>query len=223
MKKTKLILALLVTCLIVYSCKDEKKEKAQKALTAYTNYVDSVITIDEQNAIENWEIIENEQANLKMQAENSLANTTDKEDLQITLEDTETKFEGLRSNILTEKEKKQLIPANDAKTEKYKAWFGVNYINDDLKFDWVNKDNILSVYDNFVTTVQKNKDSYSREDWDEIKLAYEALDSRKNTVEKEGLTAHDNNKIAALKLKFAPMYTVNRMGAKADENAEAKK
>jgi hypothetical protein len=52
---------------------------------------------------------------------------------------------------------------------------------------------------------------------------YEALDSRKNTVEKEGLTAEDNRKIAGLKIKFAPMYTVNRMGAKAEENKEAKK
>jgi hypothetical protein len=39
----------------------------------------------------------------------------------------------------------------------------------------------LGVYDQFVNTVQTNKDKYSREDWDEIKLMYEALDSRKNT------------------------------------------
>ena len=52
---------------------------------------------------------------------------------------------------------------------------------------------------------------------------YEALDSRKNTVEKEGLSAEDNRKIAGLKIKFAPMYTVNRMGAKSEETAAAKK
>ncbi|MNR59162.1 hypothetical protein D3C85_1803590 [compost metagenome] len=52
---------------------------------------------------------------------------------------------------------------------------------------------------------------------------YEALDSRKNTVEKEGLSAEDNRKIAGLKIKFAPMYTVNRMGAKSEETASAKK
>ena len=62
----------------------------------------------------------------------------------------------------------------------------------------------------------------SREDWDEIKLMYEALDSRKNTVEKEGLTKEDNRKIAGLKFKFAPMLTVNRMGAKSEEMKEAK-
>jgi hypothetical protein len=91
-----------------------------------------------------------------------------------------------------------------------------------MKLEWINKDNILSVYQNFVDTAQENRDSYSREDWDEIKLLYEAIDTRKNTVENEGLTGSDNRKIAGLKLRFAPMYTFNRMGAKSEENAEAK-
>ena len=51
---------------------------------------------------------------------------------------------------------------------------------------------------------------------------YEALDSRKNTVEKEGLSKDDNKKIAALKFKFAPMIKVNRMGAKSEEMKDAK-
>ena len=51
---------------------------------------------------------------------------------------------------------------------------------------------------------------------------YEALDSRKNTVEKEGLTSADNRKIAGLKLQFGPLYTLNRMGAKTEEMQKAK-
>ena len=91
-----------------------------------------------------------------------------------------------------------------------------------MSFNWVNAGNIHSVYQTFIHTAENNKDSYSREDWDEIKLMYEALDSRKNTVEKEGLTKEDNRKIAALKFKFAPMMTVNRIGAKSEEMKEAK-
>ena len=223
MKKIKLIFALTAVIITATSCKNEKQEKAQKALAAYTKYVDSVSNIEEEKAIENWKTIENKQANLKTEAETSIENSTDKDNLQTNLNDSESKYEELRSNVLSEKDKTAANTTDDVKTMKYKNLFGPHYINDDMKFEWVNKDNILSVYDNFVTTVHKNKDSYSREDWDEIKLAYEALDSRKNTVEKEGLTSHDNNKIAGLKLKFAPMYTLNRMGAKADENAEAKK
>jgi hypothetical protein len=74
-----------------------------------------------------------------------------------------------------------------------------------------------------VHTAEDNKDNYTREDWDEVKLMYEALDSRKNTVEKEGLSSKDNLKIAGLKIKFAAMAKVNRVGAKGDEMAEAKK
>ena len=95
-------------------------------------------------------------------------------------------------------------------------------IKEDMSFDWVNKDNILSVYDHFVTTATKNKDSYTREQWDDIKMMYEGLDTRKNTVEKEGLTSADNLKIAGLKIQFATMYKINRIGAKAEENQEAK-
>jgi hypothetical protein len=53
-------------------------------------------------------------------------------------------------------------------------------------------------------------------------LMYEALDSRKNTVEKEGLSSEDNGKIASIKFKFGPMFKMNRMGAKSRETAEAK-
>ncbi|MDI6051031.1 hypothetical protein QLS31_14455 [Flavobacterium sp. XS2P24] len=119
-------------------------------------------------------------------------------------------------------ENAQAAVAANPKQQLRNALFGEGKIGDDMSFTWVNKDNILGVYQQFVSTVETNKDAYSREDWDEIKLMYEALDSRKNTVEKEGLSGDDNRKIASLKLKFAPMYTVNRMGAKSGEMKKAK-
>jgi hypothetical protein len=220
MKNLKLTLAVTAIAIGFASCKDEKQEKAQKSLEVYSHYVDSINNVEQAKAAENWELIENDYARLKADAEASLAEAKDKAKLQEDLNTASIKYEDYRSNVLAEKEK---LEQPDSKTVIYKSLFGPDYVSDDMKFNWVNKDNILSVYDNFVNTVQKNKDSYSREDWDEIKIVYEALDSRKNTVEKEGLTSHDNNKIAGLKLKFAPMYTLNRMGAKSDENAEAKK
>jgi hypothetical protein len=220
MKNLKLTIAIIAISVAFASCKDEKQEKAQKSLDDYAKYVDSVSSIARVEAAENWEMIENDYSELKMNVENSLAEANDKAKLQTNFDISTTKYEEFKNSTLAEKEN---MEANNIKTMRYKTLFGSNYVNDDMKFNWVNKDNILSVYDNFVNTVQKNRDSYSREDWDEIKLVYEALDTRKNTVEKEGLTSHDNNKIAGLKLKFAPMYTVNRMGAKSEENSEAKK
>lgn len=220
MRNLKLTFALVAAVMAFASCKDEKQEKAQKSLEAYSDYIDSISDVQEDKAIENLAAIESDYARLKLEAETSLENATDKTKLQDSLNTASRRYEEYKTNVLSAKEKSE---AADSKTVVYKTLLGPDYVSDDLKFNWVNKDNILSVYDNFVNTVQKNKDSYSREDWDEIKIVYEALDSRKNTVEKEGLSSHDNNKIAGLKLKFAPMYTLNRMGAKSDENAEAKK
>jgi hypothetical protein len=91
-----------------------------------------------------------------------------------------------------------------------------------MNFSWVNKDNILSVYDAFFQSYKDNKENFTREDYDEVKLMYEALDSRKNTVEKEGLSSEDNGKIASIKFKFGPMFKMNRIGAKSRETADAK-
>jgi len=101
-------------------------------------------------------------------------------------------------------------------------FFGVDKIGEDMNFSWVNKDNILDTYQKFFDSYKANKGDFSREDYDEVKLIYEALDSRKNTVEKEGLSSSDNTKIASIKFKFAPMFKINRIGAKARENEEAK-
>jgi len=101
-------------------------------------------------------------------------------------------------------------------------FFGAGKIGEDMSFGWVNKDNILKTYETFFQSYKDNKSDFSREDYDEVKLMYEALDNRKNTVEKEGLTSEDNSKIASIKLKFGPMFKVNRMGAKSRETANSK-
>ena len=215
MKKVQIAFVLAFATLVLVSCKNESQKNAEKLLESYVQYVDSVSNIAEKEATENWEAIELKFNNIKTETEVALTIATDKEKNLAKLDIATAKYKDFKMKIVTQKE--------NLKSQYYKSLFGPTYVSDDMQFNWVNKDNILSVYDNFVTTVQKNKDSYSREDWDEIKLVYEALDNRKNTVEREGLTGSDNRKIALLKLKFAPMYTLNRMGAKSEENAAAKK
>jgi hypothetical protein len=94
-------------------------------------------------------------------------------------------------------------------------------IGTDLQFGFVTASNLLSVFSNFVNTVSDNRNNYSREDWDEIKVLYEALDTRKNEVEKD-LPKGDNFKIAKLKIKFSTIKATHRGGTKAVENKEAK-
>jgi len=220
MKNLKLTLGLVAFAAMFTSCKDENQEMAQKSVDSYENYVDSISNVAQAEAAANWDAIEADYQRMKTDAESSLATAKDKDALQKDLDNASMKYDEYKVKVVTEK---QRMDGENSKMVMYKSFFGDSYVNDDMKFMWVNKDNIASVYENFYNTVEANKDNYSREDWDEIKLTYEALDTRKNTVEKEGLSGEDNRKIAGIKVKFAPMYTVNRVGSKSEENADAKK
>jgi len=215
MKKIKFLLIAFLSGFTLLSCKNEKQNYAEETVTDYEMYVDSINKVTIADLETEWENIENDYQRRKLAAENALQDVEDRPDLEEKMVITSERYELYRTSYLEQRE-------NTKKSELRATLFGSSDIGDDMTFSWVDKNNILSVYDNFVTTVEKNKDSYSREDWDKIKLLYEALDTRKNTVENEGLTSSDNNKIAKLKIKFAPMYTLNRMGSKASENSDAK-
>ena len=218
MKTIKFTIAICATALLFTSCKDEKTQKTTETVEAYESYVDSISHLDLAESNSNWKNIENGYNNYKLTATASLDGLKKNEALKNDVEDTTLKFEEYKVELAEKQRQDILIQKDNFRI----SLLGKNYTNGDMKFVWINKDNILSVYQNFVDTVVANKDNYSREDWDEIKLLYEAIDTRKNTVENQGLTSADNRKIAGLKLKFAPMYTFNRMGAKSEENAKAK-
>lgn len=216
MKKRNLFLGVALIALVLTSCKDEKAKQAEKSVDTYVVYVDSVGTLPATDVHANWQAIEASYQLRVAEAEAALANLKEKEKAQERINASKTKFEELKAKMEAE------MQAADPKQQLRNALFGEGKIGVDMNFNWVNKDNILSVYEQFVNTVDSNKDKYSREDWDEIKLLYEALDTRKNTVEKEGLSSADNRKIAGLKVKFAPLLKMNRMGEKAKENEKAK-
>ncbi|MCG2612541.1 hypothetical protein LZZ90_13580 [Flavobacterium sp. SM15] len=219
MKNATFYIAVATLVTAMTSCKDEKKEFATTTVNEYVAYVDSLSETDSKEAIQNWEEIEATTNLKKNKAENAVAEVSDKTDYENKISATSTKYDEFRVSVETEKQKTEAV--NPKKTLR-KSLFRDVEIGDDMNFNWVNKDNIANVYDNFVTTVSNNKDSYSREDWDEIKLLYEALDAHKNTVEKNGLSGKDNTKISGLKIKFSTMYRLNRIGAKSEENATAK-
>ncbi len=223
MKSTRMVLGIAVIALGFTSCKDEKAQQAEKTVDTYVMYVDSLGNVASEDAKANWQGIEATYQLRSGDAQAALANMKDNAEAQERLDAATAKYESLKAKYEAEmQENAQAAVAANPKQQLRNALFGEGKIGDDMSFTWVNKDNILGVYQQFVSTVDTNKDAYSREDWDEIKLMYEALDSRKNTVEKEGLSGDDNRKIASLKLKFAPMYTVNRMGAKSGEMKKAK-
>ncbi|MEM8522842.1 DUF6565 domain-containing protein [Flavobacterium sp. PL12] len=222
MKSQKLVLGLALIAIGFTSCKDEKAEQAEKKVDSYVTYVDSLGNVAEKDAAGNWEGIESSYQLRVGEAEVAIADMKDNAEAQARIDASKAKYETLKAKVEAQKMEAAAAATPSTKQTLRNALFGEGKIGDDMNFGWVNAANIHNVYQQFVHTVENNKDKYSREDWDEVKLMYEALDSRKNTVEKEGLSSEDNRKIAGLKIKFAPMYTLNRMGAKTSEMKKAK-
>jgi hypothetical protein len=115
--------------------------------------------------------------------------------------------------------KKRMMSENRRALEK--SLMGEVMTDDNMQMSFVTADNILSYYKRFVETVEDHQNEYSREEWDQVKALYEALDNRKNEVEKD-LSSRDNNAIAKLKIKFSAIKTIKRPFAekKADDDAK---
>ena len=216
MKRLNLLLGAALIAAGMTSCKTDTEQMAEQNIDRYESYVDSISRLDATERTSNWEAIDAEYNARLAEAEAALADAKDSQNAETRINDSKTEYENVKTetqNTVKETQGNALIV----------SYFGPNnMVGNDLNFDWVNKDNILSVYQNFVDTFEKNKDTYSREDFDQIKVWYEALDARKNTVEKEGLSSEDNNAIAKLKLEFAPKFKWERMTAKGEENKDAK-
>jgi hypothetical protein len=221
MKKNVFTIGILAIALAFTSCKDEKQAQAEKTVNNYVVYVDSLGNVAADDAKANWEAIDADYQMRVAAAESSLSES-DNETLREKLAESKAKYEALKAKYAAELEAEKATTVKTPNQLVRDRFFGEGKVGEDMNFAWVNKDNILQVYQDFYDSYKANKGDFSREDFDEVKLLYEALDSRKNTVEKEGLSSEDNNKIASIKFKFAPEFKVNRIGAKARENADAK-
>jgi hypothetical protein len=204
------------------SCKNEENEAVDKKIADLEHYVDSLKLVSSADVESNWDkiAVDFESKSSEFNGALMTMKEEDKAKFQEKMDAVAIKYDELKTSI----ESKVIITeAKPSQSQMLRdRLFGAGKIGEDMSFAWVNKDNILKTYETFFQAYKDNKGDFTREDYDEIKLMYEALDSRKNTVEKEGLTAEDNNAIAAIKLKFGPMFKLNRIGAKSREAEEAK-
>lgn len=223
MKSSKLFLGIAVVALGFTSCKDEKETQAEKTVDTYVVYVDSLGKVAAADAKTNWEAIDAAYHLRMNDAEAALLNLKESVKAQERIDASKAKYEELKAKVEAKMAaEEQAAAATNPKQQFRNTLFGEGKVGDDMNFSWVNKNNILKVYDAFFQSYKDNKNNFSREDYDEVKVLYEGLDSRKNTVEKEGLSSEDNGKIASIKFKFAPMFKINRIGAKSAEMKKAK-
>lgn len=225
MKKSVLKLGLISMVFIgMISCQNKEKELSDKRISELEQYVDSLKEVNAEDRQANWDKIAADFEIKATNANDALVNLKDEDrnPSQVKVDAATAKYDEFKVATQTKIEAVKIASKPKPNQILRDRLFGAGKIGEDMNFSWVNKNNILKTYDSFFEAYKTNKGSFTREDYDEIKLMYEALDSRKNTVENEGLSSEDNNKIASIKFKFGPMFKINRMGAKSRETAEAK-
>ncbi|WP_294824548.1 hypothetical protein [uncultured Flavobacterium sp.] len=223
MKRFNLILGTALVAAGAVSCKDEAKQTAEHNVDHYVVFVDSVNGLDAAERAANWAAIDAEYQRRVAEAETALSALENDEASTKRIEESKAKYDGVKMQAENDAKAKMEAEAAAAGNPLADKFFGPgNVVGNDMTFSWVNKDNILAVYTKFYETFDADKNEYTRQDLDKVKAWYEALDARKNTVEKEGLSSEDNGKIANIKLKFAPKFRWERMTAKGEENKDAK-
>ncbi len=218
MTKTYLMITAAVVMMGFTACNNSNE--AKNDADSLAQYVDSVESASPIYTEANWSAIDNGYQERATKAEKAMA-AMDAED-KAKAEKSKEKYAALKAEYeLKIKEKDAVVIAPDYRQVLRNRLFGEGKIGADMKFEFVTAENAHSVYKNFVDAVEANKENYTREDWDEIKVLYEALDTRKNAIEKD-LPKGDNNKIAVLKVKFSTTIAIRRPLSKAAENHDAK-
>jgi hypothetical protein len=217
MKKINLMITAAILVTGFTACKGPETE-AQKDAENLSYYVDSVGNLTPVYTAAYWAELDNGYRVRLTRADNTMAELAASDKAK--LEESKAQYAALKSSYeIKIKETEVVTP--DFRQVLRNSLFGEGVVGSDMGFGFATAENLLSIYRNFVNTVDDNKNNYSREDWDEIKVLYEALDTRKNTVEKD-LPKGDNNKIAGLKIKFSAIKATHRGGTKGAENQAAK-
>jgi len=222
MKKMNVMITVAFVAAGLTACKNSATEAEQDA-KSLNMYVDSVADLKPVYTTVYWTTLDDgyQVRVLKADKTSSVLETSDKAELEASKVQYAALKATYEANINEQKMQANFATASDYRQVLRNNLFGEGMVGTDLQFGFVTASNLLSVFTNFVNTVSDNRNNYSREDWDEIKVLYEALDTRKNAVEKE-LPKGDNFKIAKLKIKFSTIKATHRGGTKAVENKEAK-
>jgi uncharacterized alpha-E superfamily protein len=220
MKISNLVAATVIVCFGFTACDSNDDNEIERDLSRLDNYLDSVKSIKPVYSEDGWATIKTEYNRTIDKVQ--VAGKELSSDANRKLEEVKAEYNKLKDEYEVHiRDKKDDATPGDYKVTLRRSLFGEEQVGSDMQFNWVTGKNALSVYDRFVNTVKENRDKYSREDWDEIKTLYEALDTRKNEIEKD-LPSSDNLKIAKLKVQFAGLKAVRRPASKIGENEDAK-
>ena len=160
MKTKSLLLSAAVIALAFTACKSDEEKQAERTVDTYTVYVDSVNNVAAADAKANWEAINAEYMQRTADAEAALANMKDKEKAQERIDASKARYEEMKAKYMAEidAEAKATAPeGTNYRTRLRSSFFGEGKMGNDINYDFVNKDNILKVYNDFYNEFDKSK------------------------------------------------------------------
>lgn len=160
----------------IVSCKNNEKELADKRIGELEVYVDSLKTVAVADMESNWDQIASDFDRKSSEANLALTNLDEetRNTSQQKIDAARSSYDGFKVTVETKVAETKMIATNPNQMLR-DCFFGAGKIGEDMNFSWVNKNNILNVYDAFFQSYKDNKENFTREDYDEIKLMYEAF------------------------------------------------
>ena len=169
--------------IVMVSCKDVENELANKRISALEIYVDSLKEVSTENRQANWDKIAADFDKKALEAKVAIGSLKEDEktNFQTKVDAATEKYADFKLNVQSKHEKSIVVTKPKPNQNLRDRLFGAGKIGEDMNFFWVNKNNILKTYDIFFQAYKVNKATFSCEDYDELKVMYDALDTRKNT------------------------------------------
>lgn len=209
-------ISLFFSVLIFMSCQSEVQRNAQTAIKSYSIFVDSVSTANFNETAVNWESIHTIYLDKKNAAEKSVALLQNNTELVAEIETIHSRFKSISAKIQPELER---IALENAQYDFRASLLTNGDISDDLNMEWLNRRNIALVYQQFVRTVENQKDSFTATQWNEVERLFDAMDKRRIQLVKEGIKTDEAIDFEKLKSKYLSMLkSVTPQSEEANKN-----
>ncbi len=196
-----LVPGLFFVAAILTSCGQQEKEKRERDLNDFDVYVKNHADSVEYYAEKNWDELNSEFEQKKTELDKNLdkMDEANRDRYNKTVSD----WEAFKADYTHKTEERASVEQMD----RLRATLAIEGVRPD--YTDLTPTNVVKEYEHFVTTVEANKDAYTKEQWMVINVNYKALNGRKRELEKE-IPMGDMPKIAKLQLQYTAIKAVNR-------------
>jgi hypothetical protein len=197
--------SVIIVALIMASCSNQAEEKRRKDLDEFNAYVQEHVNASEKYADQKWDDMDREFNEKKSKLEN------DKDKMN---QEMKQKYDRIVADW--ESYKADHTTMNESHTDnehinQFRVTLFPEGVRDDLST--VTPQNIAMVYTHFVNIVVKNKDTYTKEEWEAVDNSWKALNDKEDLYEKQ-ITKVDDKTIFKQKVRYESIKVENKPFAK---------